>query len=99
MPPSTSRPRQLLLAYGYLTPFAVLAVYGLFGWCGWFTGHLGPVQPRSYDAALPANAGSCLILIAVEPIALALGWREASLALGLIASVWAWATLVQGPLN
>jgi PAS domain S-box-containing protein len=99
MPPPTSRPRQRLLAYGYLTPFAALALFGLLGLWSWQTGNLLLVQPRSYDAALPANACACLILIGLAPIALALGWRQTGLALGLVASVLAWGTLIQSPLN
>src|SRR5690242_960140 len=99
MPPSPSRPRQSLLAYGYLTPFAALAIYGLLGLWGWWTGRPGLVQPRSYDAALPANACACLVLIGLAPGALAFGWRRTGLAFGLLASVVAWATLIQSPLK
>ncbi len=99
MPPPPSRLRQRLLAHGYLTPFAALALYGLLGLWSWQTGQLGLVQPRSYDAALPANACACLILIGLAPIALGLGWRRTGLTLGLVATVVAWATLIQSPLN
>src|SRR4051812_24095666 len=59
MPHPTSRPRQSLLAYAYLTPFAVLALYGLAALTGWWTGQLALIQPRSYDPALSANACLC----------------------------------------
>jgi cytochrome c-type biogenesis protein len=81
MPPQPSRfSRQRLLAHGYLTPFAALALYGLLGWWGWQTGSLSLVQPRSYDAALPANACACLVLLGLAPIALGLGWVTTSIA-------------------
>ncbi len=99
MPFPSSRPRQSLLSYSYLMPFAALAVYGLLGLWGWRTGSLGLIQPRSYDAALPANACLCLVLIGLAPGALAFGWRRTGLALGLLASVVAWATLIQSPLR
>jgi len=99
MPPPSSRPRQSLLSYGYLTPFAAVALYGLLGLWGWRSGSLSLVQPRSYDAALPANACVCLMLIGLAPGALAFGWRRTGLALGLLASIVAWATLIQNPLK
>ena len=99
MPPHSSRTRQPLLAYAYLTPFAALALYGLLALGGWWTGRLLLIQPRSYDPALPANACLCLALIGIAPIALALGWRRTGLGLGLAASVLAWATLIQSPLG
>ena len=76
MPLSPLRIRQRLLPYSYLTPFAALVLYGVAVLWGWKTGELGLVQPRSYDAALPANAGVCLILLGLaananvpEPVA------------------------------
>ncbi len=99
MPPPTSHPRQRLLAYAYLTPFAALALYGVLALAGWWTGHLGLIQPRSYDAALPGNACLCFALIGFAPIALALGWRRTALSLGLVAALVAWATLIQSPLG
>jgi PAS domain S-box-containing protein len=99
MPSPSRRTRQNLLTYGYLAPFVVLAVYGLLGLWSWWTGSLGVIQPRSYDAVLPANACVCLILIGLAPGALACGWRRTGLALGLVASIVAWATLIQIPLG
>src|SRR4051812_10916383 len=99
MPHPTSRPRQSLLAYAYLTPFGALALYGLAALTGWWTGHLTLIQPRSYDPALSANACFSFFLIGLAPIALALGWRRAALGAGLVAAVIAWATLIQSPLG
>jgi len=99
MPPPSSRFRQRLLAHGYLTPFAALAIYGLLGWWAWRTGNLGLVQPRSYDAALPANACACFVLLGLAPIAIGFGWPRIGLTFGSLATVVAWATLIQGPLN
>jgi PAS domain S-box-containing protein len=99
MPPPPSRPRQSLLGYAYLTPFAVLAVYGLLALWGWWTGRLFLIQPRPYDPVFPANACLCLVLIGLAPIALAAGWRRTGLGLGLAATVLAWATLIQSPLG
>src|SRR5882757_8777011 len=99
MPPLSSRYRQRLLAYGYLTPFAALAIYGLLGWSAWRTGNLGLVQPRIYDAALPANACACFVLLGLTPIAIGLNWRRLGLGLASVATLVAWATLIQSPLN
>src|SRR5882724_9608723 len=99
MPPPLSRIRQRLLAYGYLTPFAALAIYGLLGWWAWRTGNLGLVQPRSYDAALPANACACFVLLGLAPIAIGFGWPRTALTFGSLATAVAWATFIQGPLN
>ena len=99
MPSPTSQPRQRLLAYAYLTPFAALALYGVLALAGWWTGHLGLIQPRSYDAALPANACLDFILIGLAPVALALGWRRTAMGLGLVAALVAWATLIQNLLG
>src|SRR5258708_13551881 len=99
MLPSSSRPRRSILQYGYLVPFAAFALYGLTVLWGWRSGNLALVQPRSYDAALRASACACLILLGLTPIALGFGWKRTGLALGLIATVLAWATLIQGPLD
>ena len=93
--PTRSRVQQ----YGHLLPFLVLALYGLTVLSGWLTGNLNVVQPRSYDAALPANAGVCIFLIGFTPIALAFGWRRTGFAFALIAALLAWATLIQGPMD
>ncbi|MDB6114259.1 MAG: barA 2 [Lacunisphaera sp.] len=91
--------RTRLQQSGHLLPFLVLALYGLLVLGGWLTGNLNIVQPRSYDAALPANAGVCLFLLGLTPVALAFGWRRTGLALALIAALLAWATLIQGPMD
>ncbi|MDI1318991.1 MAG: ATP-binding protein, partial [bacterium] len=93
--------RQPWLHYGYLTPFALLVLFGMTVWWGWVDGHVTLVQPRSYDAALPVNACACIILIGLTPIVLAFGWKWSRLAAALAgtAALLAWATLMQGPLN
>ena len=88
-----------LLQYGCLAPFALLALYALTALLGWETGSLALVQPRSYDAVLPANACACLAFLGLAPIALTLGWRRTSLALAVLATLLAWATLIQDPLE
>jgi len=100
MPPAPPT-RRHLLQYGYLLPFALLVLYGLTVWWAWVSGHVGLVQPRSYDAALPANACACIILLGLTPITLAFGWKWKRLGLILAgtATVLAWATLIQGPMN
>jgi len=100
-PPLTPQPSRSWLPYGYLLPFAVLVLAGLTVWWGWVTGHVSLVQPRSYDAALPVNACVCLILIGLAPITLAFGWKWKRIALVLAgtATLLAWATLIQGPMN
>ena len=67
--------------YGRLAPFLGLTVYGLIILYGWAGGKLVLVQPRSYDAVLPANAGVCLIFIGLAPLALALGWQKIGVSL------------------
>ncbi|MBI2814242.1 MAG: response regulator [Opitutae bacterium] len=99
MPSLPNRIRQQPLAYGYLLPFAAVAVYGLIGWWSWTAGNVRFVQPRAYDAALPANACVCFILLGLTPGALVLGWQRAGLALASIATLLAWGTLIQGPLG
>jgi PAS domain S-box-containing protein len=99
MPRQSIRLRQPWLAYGYLLPFAALALAGVIGWWGWQAGWVRLVQPRPYDAALPANASICFLLLGLTPVAVALGWRRTALALGSLATLLAWATLIEGPLN
>ena len=93
--------RRHRLHYGYLTPFALLVLFGLTVWWGWAADQVSLVQPRSYDAALPANACACIILIGLTPIALAFSWKWKRLGVALAgtATLLAWATLIQGPLN
>ena len=98
MPPHPSRP----LAprrYGYLVPFGLLAVYGAVVLGGWWFGHVTLVQPRSYDAALPANAAACFFLIGLTPVLLSLRWNRTGFALGFIASGLALATMLQDVLG
>ena len=99
MLPLANRIRQHPFAYGYLLPLGAVALYGLIGWWSWSTGNVRFVQPRAYDAALPANACACFLLLGLTPIVLVLGWRRIGLTLASIATLLAWATLIQGPLN
>jgi PAS domain S-box-containing protein len=57
------------------------------------------VQPRSYDAPLPANAALCFVLIGLSPILLGLRWHKSGLTLGFICSGLALATMLQDPLG
>jgi PAS domain S-box-containing protein len=99
--PSVHQTRRHWLHYGYLLPFALLALYGLTVWWAWGNGHVSLVQPRSYDAALPANAGICIFLLGLTPITLSLGWKwnRIGLVLAGTATLLAWATLIQGPMD
>lgn len=99
MPFPSSRPRHPLVALAYLWPFALLALYGLLALGSWWTGRLTLIQPRSYDPALAANAALCFVLMGCAPIALAWGWRQTALGLGIIAALVASATFVQSPLG
>ena len=85
--------------YGYLIPFALLAVYGAVALGGWWAGNVTLVQPRSYDAPLPANAAACFLLIGLTPVLLGLRWNRTGLALGFLASGLALATLLQDVLH
>ena len=99
MPLLPNRFRQHPLAHGYLIPLAALVLYGVVGWWSWRTGNLRFVQPRSYDAVLPANACACFLLLGLAPFALTLGWRRTGLILASTATLLAWATSIQSPLN
>ena len=94
-----SRIQRSLLPYVYLMPFGLLVLCGVTVLWGWETGNVSLVQPRSYDAALPANACVCFILVGLAPLAIGSGWRRTGLALGLLATLLAAATVLQGPLN
>src|SRR6478736_2585935 len=98
MSPSSSRlpvPRR----YGYLVPFGLLALYGMLVLVGWWSGNVSLVQPRPYDAPLPANAAACFVLIGLTPILLGLRWHKAGLTLGFLASGLALATMLQDTLG
>ncbi|MFZ5495161.1 MAG: response regulator [Verrucomicrobiota bacterium] len=99
MPSSPSRTQHPLLKYGYLIPFGLLALGGLAVLTAWWTGWIALVQPRSYDAALPANAAACLLLIGAAQCCLGLDWRRTGLALGSLASLLGLVTLLQDPLG
>ena len=85
--------------YGYLIPFGLLAVYGAVVLGGWWSGNVTLVQPRSYDAALPANAAACFLLLGLTPILLGLRRNRTGLALGFLASGVALATMMQDALG
>ena len=85
--------------HGYLVPFAVLCIFGFTVLLGWLNGNLALVQPRAYDAPLPANACVCVILIGLYPLAGALGRKRTSLALAFLTTLLAGATLIQSPAN
>src|SRR3954467_4236334 len=84
--------------YGHLVPFGLLAVYGALVLAGWWSGTVALVQPRPYDAPLPANAALCFLLLGLTPVLLGLRWKRAGLALGFVASSLALATMLQDPL-
>ncbi len=98
MQSSTSRPLTPR-RYGHLVPFALFALYGLLVLSGWWSGNVQVVQPRSYDAPLPANAALCFVLIGLSPILLGLRWQKSGLTLGFICSGLALATMLQDPLG
>ncbi len=85
--------------YGYLVPFGLLAAYGMLVLAGWWSGTVSLVQPRSYDAPLPANAAACFVLLGLTPILLGLRWNKTGLTLGFVASGLALATMFQDPLG
>src|SRR5512143_2254583 len=89
--------RLRLLHYGCLAPFGVLTVYALAVLGGWLTGNLARAQPRSYDPAFPANACAGLALLGLAPFALTFGWKRTGVGLALVATIVAWATLIQDP--
>jgi len=96
MPTSPSRPPlRPPLSYGPLAPFAALAIFGLVVLGGWWSGRVALVQPRSYDAALPANAALCFTLIGLTPILFRIGWKRTGRTFGLVASLLALATLFE----
>ncbi len=99
MPSSPSRSPLPVKRPFYLLPFVLLAVCGLLVLVGWWTGHVTWVQPRSYDAPLPANAAACLALIGLAQCLVTLRWRNTGLAFGLAASLLGLATLLQYPLG
>src|SRR6478609_9744901 len=85
--------------YGYLVPFGLLALYGMLALAGWWSGTVALVQPRPYDAPLPANAAACFVLIGLTPILLGLRWNRAGFTLGFLASGLALATMLQDALG
>lgn len=84
---SASNFRRQLFKYSYLAPFGLLIAAGLVVLWGWMTDRVGLVQPRSFDAVLPANASVCLILIGLMPITLAAGWKRTSLVMSGLVSL------------
>ncbi len=98
MQPSPSRPLTPR-RYGHLVPFGLLALYGVLVLGSWWSGSLFLVQPRSYDAPLPANAAACFVLIGLTPVLLGLRWKKTGLTLGFLSSGLALATMLQDPLG
>ncbi len=96
MQPTPSRPLTPR-RYGHLVPFGLLALYGLLVLASWWSGNIWLVQPRSYDAPLPANAALCLVFIGLTPVLLGLRWRTSGLTLGFLGSGLALATMLQDP--
>ncbi|AOS43099.1 Signal transduction histidine-protein kinase BarA [Lacunisphaera limnophila] len=99
MPSTSSRPQPSPLPYGTLAPFGLLALGGLLILTAWWTGQVNLVQPRPYDAALPANAAACLLLIGLAQCAFSLQWRRTGLSLGSLASLLGLVTLLQDTLG
>ena len=83
----------------HLVPFGLLAGLALWVLLGWWTGQVTWVQPRSYDAPLPANAAACLFLIGLAQCLFGLRWRRTGLAIALGATLLGFATLLQFPLR
>jgi PAS domain S-box-containing protein len=77
----------------------MLVVGGLTVLVGWWTGHVNLVQPRTFDAPLPANAAACLVLIGLAQCLHGFHWRRTGMALGLFASMVGLLTLFQDPLG
>ncbi|MBL9216758.1 MAG: PAS domain-containing protein, partial [Opitutaceae bacterium] len=88
-------PRQRLLPAGLLLPFAAVAASGLLVLAGWMLGHATLVQPRSYDAPLPANAGVVFVLLGLAPLAYGTNRRRIAVGLAAAGALLAWATLMQ----
>ncbi len=99
MPSTQSRSPDSVVRPLYLLPFALITFCGLAVLIGWWTGHVTWVQPRSYDAPLPANAAACLALIGLSPCLVAWRWKRTGLALVFVASLLGLATLLQYPLG
>ena len=97
--PSIPRTHFRLLSYRHLGPFVLLALYGLTVLAGWAGGNLALVQPRSYDAVLPANACVCLVFLSLAPLAFALGWRRSGVSLGALGTLLAGVSLLEAPLQ
>jgi PAS domain S-box-containing protein len=96
---STPSRAQTPARYGHLIPFALVALGGLVGLIGWWGGEVALVQPRSYDAPLPANAAACFLLVGLAQCLCGLHWRRTGLSLAFLASLLGLATLLQDPLG
>lgn len=77
----------------------MLALFGLVVLAGWWLGHASLVQPRPTDAALPANAALCFVLIGLTPLAIQVGARRLAILTAFAASVIALGTMLQTPLD
>ncbi len=85
-----------LTKHGALVPFAFVALFGLLTLLGWWGGSLTILQPRPYDAVLPANATLCLLLVGLAPFASAAGWKRTGMGLASAAGLIAGLALVEG---
>ncbi|HEX2861274.1 MAG TPA: PAS domain S-box protein, partial [Lacunisphaera sp.] len=83
----------------HLVPFLLLAAGSLAVLLGWWTEHVTWVQPRSYDAPLPANGALCLLLIGLSQALAGVGWKRSGVAAGFAACLLGLATLLQHPLG
>src|SRR5262245_10469489 len=70
-----------------LVPFLAVALFGLLGLIGWWTGQVSWVQPRPYDVPLTGNTAFCLLLLGTAPVAALLDYRKIARALGVVAGI------------
>jgi PAS domain S-box-containing protein len=99
MPSTPSRSPHPATRLFHLLPFLLLALCGLLVLAGWWTGQITWVQPRSYDAPLPANAAACFLLLGLAQCFLGFHWKRTGLTVGFVASLLGLATLLQYPLG
>ncbi len=88
-----------LIKHGALAPFVLIAVLGLVTLAGWWSGSSGTVQPRPFDAALPANAALGLLLLGLVPVTAATGWKRTGVGLACATALLAGLTAVEGLFN
>ncbi|HEY8994527.1 MAG TPA: response regulator [Lacunisphaera sp.] len=95
MPSTPSRSPHPVTRPLHLGLFLLLALSGLFVLVGWWTGQVTWVQPRSYDAPLPANAAVCFFLLGLAQCFVGLRWTHTGVTLVFAASLLGLATLLQ----